>query len=63
LGFRILRQKPIVAHGGGEHCGLRLLIVIAGALALGACSKCDVPFWRHDAPPAPASCHDAPEAK
>jgi len=42
-----------------------LLIIVACSLALGACSKCDVPppFWRHDAPPAPSSCHDAPEAK
>jgi hypothetical protein len=41
-----------------------LVLVLAAGLALGACSKCDVPdFWHHDAPAAPQSCHDGPDAK
>jgi hypothetical protein len=42
----------------------RLLLVIAAALALGACSKCDVPdipgWWHGNNAPAPASCHSDP---
>jgi hypothetical protein len=37
---------------------LRLAVVIALAQALAACSKCDMPTWRHDTPAAPQSCHD-----
>jgi len=41
---------------------LRLVLVVGFAVALGACSKCDVPTWQPNRPPAsPASCHgDAP---
>jgi hypothetical protein len=38
----------------------RLFAVAAFGLALVACSKCDVPNWRHDSPAAPQSCHDGP---
>lgn len=34
---------------------LRLLVLATFALALGACSKCDVPNWS-----APRACHDGP---
>jgi hypothetical protein len=36
----------------------RLLVVVVFGLALGACSKCDMPTWHHDPPAAPQSCHD-----
>jgi hypothetical protein len=40
---------------------LRLLVLAAFALALGACSKCDVPTWvPNRSPAAPSSCHDGP---
>jgi hypothetical protein len=40
---------------------LRLLMLAACGLALGACSKCDVPNWLPGHSPAtPASCHDGP---
>jgi hypothetical protein len=37
---------------------LRLLVVVVFGLALGACSKCDMPTWHHDPPATPQSCHD-----
>jgi hypothetical protein len=37
---------------------LRLMVVGSVALALAACSKCDVPIWHRDSAPAPQSCHD-----
>jgi hypothetical protein len=41
---------------------LAMLLAIAGlGLALGGCSKCDVPDWFHKgSPQAPRSCNDAP---
>jgi hypothetical protein len=39
---------------------LRLLMVSSFGLALTACSKCDMPTWRHDTGSAPQSCHDDP---
>jgi hypothetical protein len=43
---------------------VRPFLAIVSSLALGlslaACSKCDVPTWRHDSPTAPQSCHDGP---
>jgi hypothetical protein len=36
----------------------QLLAIAAFGLALAACSKCDVPTWRHDSPATPQSCHD-----
>jgi hypothetical protein len=41
---------------------LRLLIALGFALALGACSKCDVPNWLPN-PSAPHACHDGPPAQ
>jgi hypothetical protein len=52
----------VIAYKAGDR-GWRLLVVVILGLALGACSKCDVPFWRHNAPPAPGSCHDGPEVR
>jgi hypothetical protein len=58
-----LRLLSIVTRTAAAH-GLRLLAVAGFALALGACSKCDVPdFWHRDAPAAPQSCHDGAAAK
>ena len=38
-----------------------LLALVAAAVMLGACSKCDVPTWQHgDLGGAPAACHDEP---
>jgi hypothetical protein len=40
---------------------LRALAVVGLALALGACSKCDVPDFTHwGSPRPPHSCHDGP---
>jgi hypothetical protein len=43
---------------------IRPFLAIVSSLALGlslaACSKCDVPTWRHDSPTAPQSCHEGP---
>jgi hypothetical protein len=38
---------------------MRLVVALGLGLALGACSKCDVPTWMPNAP-APHSCHDGP---
>jgi hypothetical protein len=54
-------MQTIVQFAGDRT--LRLLAVVAFGLALGACSKCDVPTWRHDSPAAPQSCHDGPAAQ
>jgi hypothetical protein len=54
-------MRTIVQFAGDRT--LRLLAVVAFGLALGACSKCDVPTWRHDSPAAPQSCHDGPAAQ
>jgi hypothetical protein len=48
-----------IRHALGGR-SFQLLAVAAFALALAACSKCDVPTWRHDSPAAPQSCHDGP---
>jgi hypothetical protein len=43
---------------------LRLLILLGFGLALGACTKCDVPTWpRSSAGLMPAVCHDGPPAQ
>jgi hypothetical protein len=39
--------------------GMRLLFALGLGLALGACSKCDVPNWLPN-PAAPHTCHDGP---
>jgi hypothetical protein len=41
---------------------MRLLVALGFALALGACSKCDVPDWLPK-PAAPHACHDGPPAQ
>jgi hypothetical protein len=38
------------------------LVILALGLALGACSKCDVPTWQPNRA-APQSCHDGPAAQ
>jgi hypothetical protein len=43
----------------GRLAALRLLIVLGCGLALGACSKCDVPNLLPN-PAAPHACHDGP---
>jgi hypothetical protein len=49
---------------GLSHCGgatLRLFALLGFALTLGACTKCDVPTWRHSSSgDAPVACHDSP---
>jgi hypothetical protein len=41
-----------------ENRLLRLVLVVGFAVALGACSKCDVPTWQPSRTPgSPASCH------
>jgi hypothetical protein len=42
-------------------CVARLLILLGVGVALGACSKCDVPDLGHwGSPPPPHACHDGP---
>jgi hypothetical protein len=36
-----------------------LAVILGFGLALGACSKCDVPTWQ-PRPAGPRSCHDGP---
>jgi hypothetical protein len=43
--------------------GVALLAIAGFALALGACSKCDIPTWGSPSPPPPQSCHDGPDTK
>jgi hypothetical protein len=51
---------PNNVHIAARHT-LRLVLIAACAIALGACSKCDVPNWLPGHSPAPpASCHDGP---
>jgi len=45
-----------VCRAGGRL--LRTFVVVACALTLAACDKCQMPTWRHDTPAAPQSCHD-----
>jgi hypothetical protein len=50
---------PVIATRRAVR-SLAALTVIAGlGLALGACSKCDVPVWQ-PRPSGPQSCHDGP---
>ena len=46
---------PVIAR---VHCGLRLVLLLGCALALGACSKCDIPDLGHWG--GPHACHDGP---
>jgi len=50
------RSSPLSVRTG-RMTGLAMLLGIA--VALGACSKCDVPDWGHSPPP-PRACHDGP---
>jgi hypothetical protein len=61
-GDQVLELMRTIVQLAGDRT-LRLLAVVAFGLALGACSKCDVPTWRHDSPAAPQSCHDGPAAQ
>jgi hypothetical protein len=54
-------MRAIINTAGKQ--GLRLLGVTAVALALGACSKCDVMPWQRNSTAAPQSCHDGPPAQ
>lgn len=54
---RIAGDMAKIARTAGDRI-MRLLMLVGFGLALAACSKCDVPFWRHDSPAAPQSCHD-----
>ena len=46
-----------VAHIVAERVA-RLLLIVGFALALDACSKCDIPTWQHgDVGSAPLACH------
>jgi hypothetical protein len=63
----MLKSGKTSHHGVSLRCsqqtvaqrGLRgvamICVVVSLALALGACSKCDVPNWS-----APRACHDGP---
>jgi hypothetical protein len=59
---RILAPMRTTIMRTAGRRSLRLLAIAAFGLALAACSKCDMPTWRHDAP-APQSCHDGPDVK
>jgi hypothetical protein len=59
---KLLGSMRIVVRVAGDR-RVRLAVIVAVGLALGACSKCDVPFWHHDAPATPQSCHDDAAAK
>jgi hypothetical protein len=66
LGLVRTGLRQTIARGTAGRGG-RLIVVAAlattMAMALGACSKCDVPVWRHDTVPNPQSCHDDTNAK
>jgi hypothetical protein len=51
-----------VRHHGDRR--VRFVLAIVSSLALGlslaACSKCDIPTWRHDSADGTQSCHDGP---
>jgi recombinational DNA repair protein (RecF pathway) len=54
-----MRKLSASGLAGAEHASFafRLLILLGFALALGACSKCDVPDFAHwGSPPASHSC-------
>jgi hypothetical protein len=51
----VARTPPAIARA---HGGLRLVLLLGCALALGACSKCDIPAFGQWG--APHACHDGP---
>jgi hypothetical protein len=63
-----MRQRAGAIMGGAASSaapavaatGSRLLLLLGFALALGACSKCDIPDLGRWGPPAPHVCHDDP---
>jgi hypothetical protein len=50
------QSTPIIARAAGDRF-LRVLavlgLILGCGLALGACSKCDVPTWQPSQPPSP----------
>jgi hypothetical protein len=57
-GFVALTRPAIAWARGPNRHGLRLIVLLGCALALGACSKCDIPaLGNWDGPHA---CHDGP---
>jgi hypothetical protein len=53
LDERLLRRRCLSA--GAVRAVAALCVITALGLALGACTKCDVPVWT-----APRACHDTP---
>jgi hypothetical protein len=52
------RSFPLIT---GRAWVTRLMIILCFGIALGACSKCDVPDLGHwGSPPPPHACHDGP---
>jgi hypothetical protein len=51
-------SQSVERHAGPRL--LRLAVVLTLGLALGACSKCEVPNWLHTSP-APQTCHAGPD--
>jgi hypothetical protein len=55
----VMRKRLASGLGEAEHVSFafRFLILLGVALALGACSKCDVPDFTHwGSPPPPHAC-------
>jgi hypothetical protein len=59
---RVVPEKVLgVAPRRGTPAVVGMAAILGLGLALGACSKCDVPDWLHkNFPQAPQSCHDTP---
>jgi hypothetical protein len=52
------QKAPGIAGHRGDRI-LRLFAVLGFSLALGACSRCDVPIWQPNQP-VPHACHGTP---
>jgi hypothetical protein len=59
----LMRTIARGAAGRGGRLVVAAVLATTMAMALGACSKCDVPVWRHETLPNPQSCHDDANAK
>jgi hypothetical protein len=59
----LMRELARGAAGRGGRLIVVAAVATTMAMALGACSKCDMPVWRHDTLPNPQSCHDDTSAK